>query len=242
MQKSSEKYAKVEAWHPWKQVFRLRVVAISHFCSICQKVCKMISKVPWNYSKMEANWCRGPPKSDAKNMLKNRCHKHALKSHFKQNFTKKLPNRRWVFWSFDVFLGPIPRWLPNGPRTPKIIKKTKNTIFSTMFPGIYALWAASHFSNFLHRIQYVLHSPPQAASANSLSRLLGGAAMARRRRLQYVVERSFSKCVDGLGHTSMGPGPHGSWVHVGKAQTSYWNAWDLSCYCGRCSHIPWPDI
>ena len=42
--KSAEKYVKREAWHPCKQVFRLREVAISHLCSICKKSLQNFTK------------------------------------------------------------------------------------------------------------------------------------------------------------------------------------------------------
>ena len=44
LQKVSENYAKMEAWHLQNHAFRLKGVALLQFCSICKQVCKDIQK------------------------------------------------------------------------------------------------------------------------------------------------------------------------------------------------------
>ena len=106
-----------------------------------------------------------------------------------ETLLKSLKNTFLKIFDVSGHFRPIPAIIQIGKIT-KIIKKSKTMHrFSIIVSCIYALWTAYSFSKFLHRIQYFWHSPPQAASANSLSRLLGGAAMARRRRLQYYRER-----------------------------------------------------
>ena len=108
---------------------------------------------------------------------------------FQQNYTKKPPKKGATFFMFGgVFRARFQdgsRMAPGPPKSSKNQKKMHR--FPIIVSCIYALWTAYSFSKFLHRIQYFWHSPPQAVSANSIRRLLGGAAMARRRCLQYFL-------------------------------------------------------
>ena len=92
IQQVSKNYANMEARAASNKVFRSRGVAILHFCSILQKVRKIIQKwvpkLPQNPSKLGTESSK---KRDAKNMYEIRHPINAQKNTFWSNKIPKLP-------------------------------------------------------------------------------------------------------------------------------------------------------
>ena len=72
----------MEAQHSQNQAFRLRRVAILHFCSICKKGRKLSRTASQSDPKILPNLSQRPPKSNAKNKPGTRHHENASKTVF----------------------------------------------------------------------------------------------------------------------------------------------------------------
>ena len=134
MQKVSNNYAKPEAQHLPKQVFRLKWLHLLRFAAPAKTCSKWPQKAPWNNPKIFKIDAGGLPKAMPKISIKISTNKMHKKSIWEEKWLKIASRKAYSRLNLlTLFSVPSSKLPPGGPRTPKIMTKSRKTQFLNHF-------------------------------------------------------------------------------------------------------------